>query len=123
MEVLTDYNYVNSILDNYNISNSDWYQVHLFLGKYKDDITKSQFIILLLTKSITMYLYKLKTSGYEICMYESCKIFMCWLGFPLYYTQQMLDFMIFTCMKNTQSLCSGNVCRNQACLIVHTNFI
>ncbi len=99
MDFLNDYINVNSILDNQNIKNFDWYYIHLFLRKYKDNISNSNFIILILTKSINIYLYQLKNSGHEIDIYNSCKIFINWLGFPSYDTYQLLDFMILNCMR------------------------
>ena len=123
MNIISDFNYINTLCDNFKITNFEWYQVHLFLRNYKDDINNQFYIITILTKSITLYLYKLKTSGYDLCMYDNCRIFMNWLGYPNYYTPQMIDFMIYSCMKNTQSICSGKVCRNNSCIVVHMNHL
>lgn len=90
-----------------------WYKIHYFLTLC-NNINNPQLNYLayiLFNKSAYKYINLMKNVKYNMCYCLSVKIFLQWLGTPLFFNNQFLDHFVYILMQTNGITCSIYSCK------------
>ncbi len=98
-------------LINYIDKCNDWIPVIEYLYKYKEDISYSYNVNILLKKCISKYLNSLIKVNHYICKIEFVKLFIKFIGVPSYHSEYSLNKLILDVMYSCNINCVCYFCR------------
>jgi hypothetical protein len=104
---MEDFARVYQILSKHKLDTTDWYYVYVFLQEHKEETNYYTQLIYILMRCSYLYMKNLTETGHNICLYKTCKMFISWLGYPSYFSDDYLKFLIMSTMKSNHMYCIG----------------
>lgn len=109
-----NFDYISKLINDINLGMNNWIPIIEYMNYYKNDVNQSYTINYVIVESIKQYLNILINLNFTICYFDITKVFIQWIGFPSYYTEDNINYIILMCMKSMGIQCDKIVC-NKIC--------